>query len=206
MEQLAYEQREPHIVDSARRGEAAAFALLVQHYQTAVFNLAYRMLGNEADAEDAAQETFLRAYTHMESYEPERRFASWLLGIAANYCIDRLRRTRIGGPSLDDEFFQDTLASEATQPDEAAEQRDAQDGTQRLLAGLPPDYRAVIALKYWNDLSLEEIALAMGVTSGAVKVKLYRARRAMARAIARSEQAFAPGTPVRSARGVKINA
>src|SRR5947208_2453581 len=101
MEQQAYEARELDIVNGARRGDAAAFALLVQHYQTAVFNLAYRMLGNEADAEDAAQETFLRAYTHMASYEPGRKFASWLLGIAANYCIDRLRRTRFSGPSLD---------------------------------------------------------------------------------------------------------
>jgi RNA polymerase sigma-70 factor, ECF subfamily len=185
MEYSAYDEREPNTVEKARRGDSEAFVELVQHYQTPVFNLAYRMLGNAADAEDAAQETFLRAYTQLAGFVPGRKFASWLLGIAAHYCIDRLRRAKFSGPSLDDEDWRDRLAADAPLPDDVVLAHEQQQDAQRLLNGLPPAYRAVVVLKYWSDLSMEEIARATGDTPGAVKVKLYRARQAMARAAAK---------------------
>ena len=88
----------------ARAGDQSAFGRLVIAYQTPVYNLAYRMLGNAAEAEEAAQETFLRAYTHLRSYDPQRPFRSWLLSIASHYCIDRLRRRRITWLPLEDEI------------------------------------------------------------------------------------------------------
>ena len=182
MEHSAYDEREAGIIEKARRGDSEAFVELVKHYQTPVFNLAYRMLGNAADAEDAAQETFLRAYTQLAAFVPGRKFASWLLGITAHYCIDRLRRVKFSGPSLDDDDWRDRLAADAPQPDEVLLAHEAQQDAQRLLNGLPPAYRAVVAMKYWSDLSVEEIARATGDTPGAVKVKLYRARQAMAKA------------------------
>ena len=89
------ENREVKWVREARTGDAAAFSKLVEAYQTPVYNLAYRMLGNAAEAEDAAQETFIRAYTRLNTYDPDRKFSSWLLAIASHYCIDVLRRRRI---------------------------------------------------------------------------------------------------------------
>lgn len=90
------------LVERALAGDQLAFTQLMQRYAGAVFNLAYRMLGNAQDAEDASQEIFLRAYTRLESFDRARRFSTWLLSIASNYCIDRLRRQRMSWLTLDD--------------------------------------------------------------------------------------------------------
>ena len=90
-------------LERARAGDDVAFCRLVQAYQVPVYNLAYRMLGNAAEAEDAAQETFLRAYQHLHRYDQKRPFATWLLSIAAHYCIDRLRRRKFAMFSMDAE-------------------------------------------------------------------------------------------------------
>ena len=82
-------------VARALSGELGAFERLVERYQKAVYNLAYRMLGNAADAEDAAQETFLRAYASLGSYQAARKFGTWLLSITSHWCIDRLRRRKV---------------------------------------------------------------------------------------------------------------
>src|SRR5512136_1470348 len=84
------------------QGDQQAFANLVSRYQRQVYNLSYRMLGNPEDAEDAAQEVFLRAYTALPSFELGRKFSSWLLSIASNLCIDILRRRRFAWTSLED--------------------------------------------------------------------------------------------------------
>ena len=89
-------------IQRAQAGDQEAFACLVEAYQIAVYNLAYRMLGNAVEAEDAAQETFIRVYTRLDTYDSERKFSSWLLAIASHYCIDRLRQRRLGLLSLDE--------------------------------------------------------------------------------------------------------
>jgi len=81
-------------IQRALAGDQDAFACLVEAYQTAVYNLAYRMLGNAVEAEDAAQEAFLKAYTRLKTYDSGRKFSSWLLAIASHHCIDRLRQRR----------------------------------------------------------------------------------------------------------------
>ncbi len=202
MEHTAGGELERHCVERAQRGDAGAFVELVQQYQTPVYNLAYRMLGNASDAEDAAQETFLRAYTQLATFDSKRRFAAWLLGIAAHYCIDRLRRLKFSGPSLDDERIQETFASNHTQPDDAVIASERETDAQRLLAELPPAYRAVVVLKYWNDMSLEEISRATGDSVGAVKVKLYRARLAMARSLIHHKDVAPAEARPRASEGV----
>ena len=89
-------------VRRAIAGDQAAFTKLVEAYQSPVYNLAYRLLGNSLEAEDAAQEAFIRAYTHLQSYDPARKFSSWLLSIASHYCIDVLRRRRANLVSMED--------------------------------------------------------------------------------------------------------
>lgn len=168
----------------AREGDQAAFGRLVAAYQTPVYNLAYRMLGNAGEAEEAAQETFFRAYTHLHSYDPQRPFRSWLLSIASHYCIDRLRRRRITWLSLDDEIAApDRLAGDRPDPEAAMVQREREDRIQQLLAALSPTDRAAITLRYWYDCSYEEIAEALNLTVSAVKSRLHRARRALAKMI-----------------------
>jgi len=89
-------------LEQARRGDQTAFSRLVEAYQRPVYNLCYRMLGNAPEAEDAAQETFVRMYTKLHTYQPDRKLSSWVLSIASHYCIDRLRLRRGQWLSLDE--------------------------------------------------------------------------------------------------------
>jgi len=93
---------DPQWIEKACHGDDEAFAMLVNTYQTPVYNLCYRMLGEATAAEDAAQETFWRAYQALKRYDPQRSFATWLLSIAAHYCIDQQRKQRAGIFELDE--------------------------------------------------------------------------------------------------------
>ena len=90
----------------ARAGDQTAFTTLVEAYQTPIYNLCYRMLGEAGEAEDAAQETFLRAYSQLASYDPSRPFKTWLFSIANHHCIDRLRKRRLTWLSIEDDLPQ----------------------------------------------------------------------------------------------------
>jgi RNA polymerase sigma-70 factor (ECF subfamily) len=164
-------------VQAALRGDQAAFADLVTRYQSAVYNLAYRMLGDPTEAEDAAQEVFVRAWNQLHTFQPERRFSTWLLSIASHYCIDLLRRRKPSAP-LDDVALY--VPSDAAGPDELALQGEQREIVQRLLATLPEKYRSVTVLRYYNDLSYDEIARMTGLSESAVKTQLHRARRMLA--------------------------
>ncbi len=164
------------------RGDQDAFAELVYTFQDAVYNLCYRMLSDAAEAEDAAQEVFLRAYTKLDSFDQMRSFKTWLLSIASNYCIDRLRKRRLMYLSLDDEPTAAALAlsSADPQPEEAALRSERSQHIQRLLDELSPDYRAAVILRYWYDYSYAEIAIMMETTESAIKSRLFRAREMLA--------------------------
>jgi len=92
---------EPEWLAQALKGDSDAFAQLAETYQKSVYNLCYRMLGDPDEAEDAAQETFLRAYRNLKHYDRQRLLSTWLLSIAAHYCIDQIRRRRFTVLSLD---------------------------------------------------------------------------------------------------------
>ncbi len=170
------------LVAGAQRGEHAAFAQLVERYQTPVYNLAFRMLANANDAEDAAQETFLRAYTNLRTFKGDQKFATWLLSIAAHYCIDRLRRRKqVTWLSLDDQALGESLSSDLPEPEEESLRHESQHEVERLLERLSPANRLVVVLRYWHDLSIEEIGRMTGDSASAIKVKLFRARQALAR-------------------------
>jgi len=180
---------EADLIRMARAGDQSAFGRLVMAYQKPVYNLAYRMLGNAAEAEEAAQEAFLRAYTHLRTYDPQRRFSSWLMSIASHYCIDRLRRRRINWLPLEDEiatsgnsteFAELNMTSASPNPEAVVAQQEREAYIQRLLTELSPTDRAAITLHYWYDCSYQEIAETLDLTVSAVKSRLYRARRALA--------------------------
>ena len=168
-------------LERARRGDEQAFAELVEAYQRPVFNLCYRMLGEAGDAEDAAQESFLRAHNNMRRYDPTRSFSTWLLSIASHHCIDRLRRrTRAPQLSLDGPLPPQWTTSSAPRPEQMVTARQERERVRQVLDTLPADYRAAVVLRYWYDLSYEEIAEAMDTTESAIKSRLHRARRMMA--------------------------
>jgi RNA polymerase sigma-70 factor (ECF subfamily) len=166
----------------AQQGDDEAFTLLVETYQKPVYNLCYRMLGEPESAEDAAQETFLKAYQNLARYDRERPFATWLLSIAAHHCIDRLRRRRFTTFSIDeDEEGQTDLPDyHAPDPETETSKRQERERLQGLLQSLDPIDRAAVVMRYWNDASEVEIAVALKLTVPAVKSRLHRARRALA--------------------------
>jgi RNA polymerase sigma-70 factor (ECF subfamily) len=164
-------------VQAALRGDQTAFADLVSRYQTAVYNMAYRMLGDATEAEDAAQEVFVRAWNQLHTFQQDRRFSTWLLSIASHHCIDVLRRRKPTSP-LDDVALY--VESEDATPDEIALQNEQSDIVKKLLNTLPEKYRSVTVLRYYNDLSYDEIARMTGLTESAVKTQLHRARRMLA--------------------------
>jgi RNA polymerase sigma-70 factor, ECF subfamily len=160
-------------------GDADAFSQLVEAYQHAVYNLCYRMLGDPYEAEDAAQETFLRAYRSMARYDRNRSFSTWLLSIAAHYCIDQIRKRRAVVLPIEDLPYQE-IQDPAPNPEAVASQNEEQRRVQALLGSLSPADRASVVMYYWYDFSYEEIAQALGLTTSAVKSRLHRSRRELA--------------------------
>ena len=170
-------------VVQAQQGNEEAFTKLVEAYQTHVYNLCYRMLGEPELAEDAAQETFLRAFQHLHRYDSKRPFATWLLSIAAHYCIDRLRRRKFSMISIDDDEEDGGLElpdADAPNPESEMIHGEQQARMQSMLKRLDSVDRAAIVLRYWNDCSEAEIAETLHLTVSAVKSRLHRARRELA--------------------------
>jgi len=167
-------------VSAALAGDQDGFAELVYTYQDAVYNLCYRMLYDRGEAEDAAQEAFLRAYLNLQRYDPARSFKTWLLTIASNYCIDRIRRRRMQWLSLDDPLPNLTLREDEPEPEDVAITNEQSKAIQSMLHKLPPDYRAAVVLRYWYDYSYVEIADILDTTESAIKSRLFRARQMLA--------------------------
>ena len=164
----------------AQKGDVSAFTQLVEAYQKPVYNLCYRMLGNAEDAEDAAQETFLRAYKSIRRYDNDRPFSTWLLSISAHYCIDQIRKRRLAIVSIEDLPVPD-VPDPSFGPETATARGEEQRRIRALLEALDETDRAAVVMYYWYDFSYEEICQALSLTMSAVKSRLHRARRAMAR-------------------------
>ncbi len=168
----------------AQQGSDEAFTKLVETYQTPVFNLCYRMLGEPDLAEDAAQETFLRAFQHLHRYDQKRPFATWLLSIAAHYCIDKLRRRKFSMFSMDAED-EEGNTFEVADPDSPNPEAESIKGqtrarVQSMLKDLDETDRAAVIMRYWYDYSEIEIAESLRLTVSAVKSRLHRARKELA--------------------------
>ena len=164
-------------VRAAIDGDQDAFAELVYTYQDSVYNLCYRMLYERTEAEDAAQEAFLRAYLNLQRYDPSRSFKTWLLTIASNHCIDRLRRRRLQWLSIDDPLPNLSLSSDEPEPEDATILSEQSKALQDLLNEVNPEYRAAVVLRYWYDYSYTEIADILDTTESAIKSRLFRARQ-----------------------------
>jgi RNA polymerase sigma-70 factor (ECF subfamily) len=174
------QQAEREWIRLAQASDDEAFSELVGAYQVPVYNLCYRILGESGEAEDAAQETFLRAYRNIKKYDPDRKFVTWILSIASNHCIDRLRKRRLTFLSLDKtpEIWEGSDPEPG--PEGSLEDRELQEQVQGMLADLNGPDRAAILLRYWYDYSYEEIADTLTLSVSAVKSRLHRARRDLA--------------------------
>lgn len=187
----------PETLQNALAGNEEAFTWIVEAYQTPVYNLCYRMLGDSGEAEDAAQETFWRAYQGLNCYDRQRPFGTWLLSIAAHYCIDQQRKRRLPVQEID-EIAEETLPDTTPSPERIISQLEHNRMLHQLLNALGTQDRAAVILRYWYDFSEEEISQALSLTIPAVKSRLHRARLVLAQ---RWQAAQAQSIPERTAYG-----
>lgn len=174
-------------IHEAKAGNDMAFGRVVESFQGPVFNLCYRMLGDAAEAEDAAQETFLKAYSNLKHYDPSRKFINWVLAIASNHCVDRLRKRRMTLVPWDSLTPRKAPSDRSATLEGWVEQTENEEEIRSLLRDLGDQDRAAIVLRYWYDMSHVEIAEALDLTESAVKSRLHRARRELAQQILESE-------------------
>ena len=165
----------PRFLDRLRAGEAAAFEELVTMYQHRVFGVALRMLGSAAEAQDAAQEAFLRAHRGLAGFRGDAKLSTWLYAITSRLCLNRLasgerRLVRRGEETLL------RLADEGRQPDAALERSELEAALHRAIAELPEERRIVVVLRDLEGLSYEEIAKVLDLELGTVRSRLHRAR------------------------------
>jgi RNA polymerase sigma-70 factor (ECF subfamily) len=173
---------EHQLVAAAKSGDATAFEELVSRYERKIFRLTMNITRNKEDAEDAMQDAFLKSYSHLKTFQGDSRFYTWLVRIAANEALMRLRKRRPNQFSLDEpiEGDQDLIPRELQDWGPGPEQRFAQTEMREILSGvieeLEPDYRIVFVLRDIEELSTEETAASLGISIPAVKSRLLRAR------------------------------
>jgi len=174
---------EAAIVAQARLGDAKAFSELLRRYEGKIFRLALHITQNREDAEDVLQEAFLKAYEHLDQFQGQSRFYTWIVRIAVNQALMKLRKRKSDrSVSLDEtiDTGEDTVAREIAAWDENPEQRYSREEINEILGsaidGLTPIYRAVFVLRDVDGLSTEEAAEALDLSVPAVKSRLLRAR------------------------------
>jgi RNA polymerase sigma-70 factor (ECF subfamily) len=174
---------ETPLVAAAREGNSGAFGELVRRYEGKIFRLAQHVTQNREDAEDVLQETFLKAYEHLDQFQGNSKFYTWIVRIAVNQALMKLRRRKTDkSVSLDEtiDTGEDTVVREIAAWDPDPEQRYTQDELREILdsavQSLAPPYRSVFVLRDVEDLSTEETAEALNLSVPAVKSRLLRAR------------------------------
>jgi RNA polymerase sigma-70 factor (ECF subfamily) len=171
---------EERLIAAARTGDHEAYAELVERYQAAIYRLALRILRTPADAEDAVQEAFVRAYIHLDTYNPRFRFYTWMSAITSHYCFRLLRRRRTASlPSEGRELTSAAFVEESPEVSVLVRERNRE--IHQMLAALPDRSRNLLILRHWHSLSYEELASATDQSLSAVKSQLHRARRQLGR-------------------------
>lgn len=160
-------------------GKSDAYEELVDRYQRLVYSLALNYINDPGLAEDAAQEVFLKAYTHLRSYNPEYKFSTWISKITQNTCVDILRKRRDVSP-LDDAF---EVTDKAQTPEEAAISRERKSKLEEMIKGLDTKYRDPLMLYHASGLKYDQIAEMLKVPMSIVKNRIFRARKMLKDAI-----------------------
>jgi len=168
------------LVTRTLAGDTDAFGEMVRRYQGAVFNVCFRLLGERRLAEDLAQETFIRAYQHLGTFNIQREFGPWIRRVAANLCYNHLQKKQTVQVPLDEE--KDTLTSTFIRSPEVllgAKERSEQ--VRSAMMVLPDHYRLALELRHFHDMSYEEIAAELDLPLNTAKSHLFRARKQLAK-------------------------
>jgi RNA polymerase sigma-70 factor (ECF subfamily) len=165
----------PELVEACRRGDAGAFDELVRQTHRSVYGIAFRITGNPEDAADVTQEVFVRVWRSLRGFRGEANLATWLHRVATNTALTHLRRRGRAPEPIEEDAMTSRIA--------IASEEDARidaDEVEKALQRLPEAYRVAVVLKDVYGMSCDEIAQKLGLTEGAVKVRLFRARRKLA--------------------------
>jgi RNA polymerase sigma-70 factor (ECF subfamily) len=188
---------ESDLLRRARAGDTQAFGALVLEHQTFAFNLALRALGDPQEAQDLAQEAFLRAWQGLASFKGASSFRTWLYRIVINLCYNRAPQVKRGLAELDiDDLQEDGLPGGSSNPERQVEAGELRAFLQRQIESLPTTYRLLVMLRYQRDLSYEEIAEVMAMPLGSVKTGLFRAHARLKAALSDPMLVGAPGNCV----------
>ncbi len=171
------------LVNAAIRGEQQAYAALLERYRTSVYNHLYKMVRNHDDAEDLTLEAFGKAFNKLDTYAPSFAFSTWLFKIAVNNCIDHIRKKRLRFLSIDqpidasgDRDFAASIRTFSLNPEEEIIRHQRLGMVRQSLTQLSIKYRHMIELRYYEELSYEEIATELNIPLGTVKAQLFRAK------------------------------
>jgi RNA polymerase sigma-70 factor, ECF subfamily len=174
---------ETALVAQARTGDSNAFTQLVNRYENSIFRLARHITQSPEDAEDILQETFLKAYEHLDEFQGHSKFYTWLVRIAVNQSLMKLRKRRTDkSVSLDETFDtgEENLTREIAvweeNPEQTYSREEIRDILEKAVESLPPIFRTVFALRDIEELSTEETAAVLNLSVPAVKSRLLRAR------------------------------
>ena len=165
--------RDADLIGRCQQGDRQALAQLVEEYERPVYNAAYRFLGNPEDAADITQGVFLKAFEHLDQYDPKFKFFSWIYRIAINESINQVKRNRKQDP------LQDNIVSGVPNPEELAQSGDVSRGVQKCLMKLQENYRVVVVLRHFSDCSYQQISEILHIPEKTVKSRLYSARQIM---------------------------
>ncbi len=183
------EGHEPAVVDRARKGDADAFRELVERYSDKIFRLAYRITGEEGTAEDAVQETFLRAYRWLHRFDARAQFGTWLYRIAVNTTIEMTRKQKRHRhhqpvPEPGEPDFMGSLPSAAPGPERLALSQEVEQAVRAAMGELTPLERAAFVLRHFEGRSIAEICAHLGLGESAGKHAIFRAVRKLRGALA----------------------
>ena len=178
---------ELRLIEKAKKGDLKAFENLVKLHEKNVYNLALKLLKNREDAQDAAQDAFLKAWINLKSYRGESKFSAWLYRLTYNTCLDLLRKAKKGEvislTTDDEEEKVADIRDDAISPEECTIKKEEQKAVRDAVDALPEEYRQIIIMREFTGMSYSEIGNAMGISEGTVKSRLARARQKLAESL-----------------------
>lgn len=169
-----------HYIDKILHGETNAFAVLVDRYKDMIFTLALKMVKNREEAEEVAQDTFIKIYSSLNKFKGDSKFSTWIYKIAYNTCLDRLKKNKKEDLNISIDEFSAHLIKTMDNALSALEDKERKQTIQNCLNLLPSDENFLLTLFYFEDQSLEEIGKIMSTNANNVKVKLFRSRQKLA--------------------------
>ena len=180
---MVLEETDREVIEGCRRGESEAFRALFERYKDKVYTIALRYSGDQSVAQDIAQETFLKLFAGIGSFRGDASFDSWLYRLIVNSCFDQKRKTRRLTPLIDG--FLDLIQAPGTSVLDDVMRAEMSSRLRSVVAGLPPEERMLIVLRYTQGLSYEELGEIMGCSSGTIGSRLNRIHKALEKRLLR---------------------